>query len=268
MSEFRNLSLDQVVRDVISEEQLDSRDYARLIGIAVRGFYYIYKIADSEVKSVVLPWTNTTLKFIDFPVDYITWRKVGLLIPQIGGKTVVMTLSVNDALKLPQQTDIVAAECTCEEAETVSANALLLQQGLFPFAYYSVFQNAVRGNQLVGEIYGAGGGVSSYGSFREDKPNQRFVFSSEVSTDRGILLEYKANMLSNKDRTVVPWDMREALIAWIKWRMLSRRNSNISEREEQKNNFFDAFNDYYNQQTAMTKDEILDGLYRGLNWLP
>lgn len=268
MSEYRNLSLDQVVRDVISEEQLDSRDYARLIGIAVRGFYYIYKIADSEIKSVVLEWTNPTLKFIDFPVDYITWRKVGILIPRVGGDTVVMTLSVNDSLKLPSQADIVAADCTCDDAETVAGNTALLQQGLFPFTYYSVFQNAVRGNQLVGEIYGAGGGMSSYGSFREDKENSRFVFSSDVSTDRGIILEYKANMLQNKDRTVVPWDMREALIAWIKWRMLSRKNSNISEREEQKNNFFDAFNDYYNQQTAMTKDEILDRIYRGLNFLP
>lgn len=266
MNELRYISLDQVVDDVILEQQMDARDKARLMGLCVRGFYYISRTAESEIKSVVLDWTNTDLRLIDFPIDYIEYRKVGVIVPRARGGCAVMTLSVNDSLKLIQQADIVAAECDCDNADSCSSNSALISQGYNPFDYGMLFRNVVRGNQYVGELFGYGGGESSWGSFREDKANQRFVFSSEVNTARGIVLEYKANLLANKSRTIVPWEMREVLISWINWKQLNKRNSNISEREEAKNNFWDAYNDYYNHETSMTKSEIIDKLYRSLNF--
>lgn len=266
MNELQYISLDDVVNDVISEQQLDARDKLRLLGLAARGFYYISKNASSEVKTVVLSWTNTDLRFIDYPIDYAEWRKVGVMVPRAGGGCVVMTLSVNNNLKLPQQPDIVAAQCDCDDTNTCGGNAALIGQGYNPYDYFTVFRNTVRGGQYVGELYGYGGGESSWGSFRDDKANDRFVFSSEVNTSKGIVLEYKANLLANKSRTVIPWNMREPLISWITWKGLNKRNSNYTEREEAKNNFWDAYNDYYNQETAMTKDEIKDKLYRSLNF--
>jgi len=266
MNELRYLSLDDIVNDVILEEQLDARDKARILALVVRGYYYISKTAESEVKSVLLDWTNTDLRLIDFPIDYMEYRKVGVVVPRARGGCVVMTLSVNDNLKLIQQSDIVAAECDCEDTGACSTNAALISGGYNPFEYYAIFRNVVRGNQYVGELYGYGGGESSWGSFREDTANQRFVFSSEVDTSQRILLEYKANMLANKSRTAIPWNMREVLISWAKWKMLNQRNSNINSREQAKQDFSDAYNDYYNQETAMTKSEIMDRLYRSLNF--
>lgn len=257
----RYTTLQEIIEDALGEEALDARYAARLIPIAVRGWNTLFREALTETKTVILTFDNPNIRIIDYPYDYDYYTKIGVVVTTGTGTKKIMTLSLNQYMYKPTDADIAQANCTCETAETMSENLAAMQGGEIPFTYYTIFSNAWRGGQYVGELYGMGGGESSAGSFVPDDANARFVFSSHLPLDCEIVMEYKRFATTDMANTRIPLYAREAMIAWVKWRMLNRVNSSIGERREAQIRYEEEAYKLYEQQVSLTKSEIYDRLY-------
>lgn len=255
---FNNyVTLRDVIKAYLGEENLDQRHYARILPIAVRGYQKLYGEVIKGVKTALLPFSNPDVRIMNFPDDYVYYTKIGVIVNWgSNGTPVIMTLSRNDRLHLFTQEEIAEAACNCDEDATVSGNLQLLTDGFMPFNTNTLFKNVVRGGQVIGELWGAGGGISSAGAFREDKDNRRFIFSNDVPMDSIIIMEYKTSGVERGLETRIPLDAQEALIAWIGWR-LNKNNRNMER-------LFDReYKQLQYRQNAVTMSEIYDVLERG-----
>ena len=262
---IRYTTIEQIIQHAIGEEDLDARYMAKLVPIAVRGWNTIYREADNEIKTVILTFDNPNIRVIDYPYDYDYYTKIGMTV-QCGCTKKILTLSRDQYMYRPSNSDIAAANCDAE-CGTLAEDCDNIQNGLTPYSYYSVFQNAWRGGQFVGELYGMGGGESGIGSYINDDMNSRFVFSSNVPTTSQIVLEYKRVGTTEMANTRIPLIATESMIAWVKWKMLNRHNSSIGERKEAQIRFEEEIYKYYEQQESMTASEILDELYQGAGFI-
>lgn len=263
----RYTTIEEIIQHVIGEVEMDSRIAARLVPIAVRGWNTIFREAVKETKTVVLPFVNPNIRVIDYPFDYDYYTKIGVTIDTLGGTKKIMTLSLNQYMYKPTNEDIAQANCTCESSGVLSTDLATIQNDQVPFGYYSIFQNAWRGGQYVGELYGLGGGESAAGCFVPDDLNSRFVFSNDVPIQSYIVLEYKVVGTINGANTRIPLIATEAMIAWVKWKMLHNRNSGIGERREAQMRYEEEVYKYYEQQQSLTASEILDELYEGAGFV-
>lgn len=257
------LTFDDIARDVMNELMLDQRHYIRILGFVKRAYSEIYSIALPAVKTVLLEFENPNMRIIDFPIDYVYYTKIGLINAYgATGTPVIMTLSRNDRLHQFTDEEIAAANCTCEESTDITTNLANLANGLMPFTQYSVFNNVIRNGQVVGEMYGAGAGMSSFGSYREDTENFRFIFSNQVPIDSLIALEYKSTGLEKGVNTRIPVIAREALIAFAKWKTLDNPRNSISDRQLYKRQALEARRALKYRVSTPTISELLDVLER------
>ena len=266
MSNVRYTTIEEIIQHAIGEEDLDARSAAKLVPIAVRGWNTIYREATSEIKTEILTFPNPNIRIIDYPYDYDYYTKIGVTVTMGGGTKKIMTLSRDQYMYKPTNADIVTANCTCDST-TTAEDLAAIRAGSMPFPYYSVFQNAFRGGQFVGELFGAGGGESSAGSYITDDINGRFVFSSDIPTSESIVLEYKRVATTDMANTRIPLYATEAMIAWVKWKMLNMRNSGIGERKFAQIRYEEEVYKLYEQQVSLTGSEILDELYQGAGFI-
>ncbi|HRG27395.1 MAG TPA: hypothetical protein PLJ00_05870 [Chitinophagales bacterium] len=252
-------TFDDIVNMVISEKELPSTTYTRLLKLASRGWNVIFREIMPDKISVPLYMTNRTLKLLDFPVDMDDWCKLGVIVVRGGGTKVLVTLSRNEEIYLPNQDDIIAAECTCETSDTTST-LTAVYNGYMPSAYIERYSN-FRGGIEVGEMFGVGGGESCAGSFRVDHNNQRFAFSSDVPSDIQIVLEYKPNGSFKGKYTKIHDKAVEALLAFVSWKSLHERNSNVKDRMAAERLFKTEVINLKDTIDPPTMDELLDLLY-------
>lgn len=263
----RYTTIEEIIQHALGEEELDARYAARLVPIAVRGWNTIFREATTETKTIILTFDNPNVPVIDYPYDYDYYTKIGVVVHGVNGTKKIMTLSLNQYLYSPTPADMVAAQCTCDEAETTAENLQAIQNGENPFSYYVVFSNAWRGGQFVGELYGLGGGTSSAGSFKPDDANGRFIFSNDIPTHTEIVMEYKRIATTEMSNTRIPIWATEAMVSWVKWKMLNRHNSSIGERKEAQIRYEEEVYKLYEQQVSLTKSEILDELYESAGFI-
>lgn len=257
------LDYDTIVEDVLSELNLDQRHYARILSLVVRGFQEVYTGTLPSVKTVLLPFSNPNVRVIDFPFDYSYYTKIGIICAYGPSATpVLMTLSRNERLRLITPEEVAAANCTCEESTDITTNLENLAAGLMPFSEYTIFNNVIRNNQVVGEMFGAGSGMSTHGSYREDTENFRFVFSNEVPIDSLIALEYKSTGLESGSNVRIPAMAREALIAFGKWKALDNPKTSGYDRRVYKEQWIEARKMLLKRISALSMSEILDVIER------
>ena len=256
----RYTTIEDIIQHVIGEEALDARSAGRLVPMAVRGWNVINREATNDVITRILEFDNANVRVIDYPFDYDYYTKLGIIVTAQNGTKKVMTLSLNRYMYKPTDGDITQAQCTCANG-TLQEDMQNISFGAMPYNYFTVFQNSWRGGQYVGELFGIGGGESAAGSFTPDDQNARFVFSNDIPTTAKIVLEYKQVATANGSNTRIPIFATEAMIAWVKWKMLNRMNSGIGERREAQLRYEEEVYKLYEQQESLTKSEILDELY-------
>lgn len=256
----RYTTIEEIIQHVIGEEGLDARSAGRLVPMAVRGWNTINREATNDVITRILEFDNPNIRVIDYPYDYDYYTKMGVIVTGPAGTKKVMTLSLNRYMYKPTDKDIADAQCTCESG-TFQEDLQNISFGALPYNYFTVFQNSWRGGQYVGELFGIGGGESAAGSFTPDDANARFVFSSDIPTTGKIVLEYKQVATTAGANTRIPIFATEAMISWVKWKMLNRMNSGIGERAEAQRRYEEEVYKLYEQQESLTKSEILDELY-------
>lgn len=256
-------SFDDIVQEVLSELLLDQRHYARMLGFAIRGYNDLYSSTLPSVKTVLLGFENPNIRVIDYPFDYMYYTKIGMInYYGASGTPVIMTLSRNDRLHFLTDAEIAEANCTCDESSDITTNLENLANGLMPFTQYTIFNNVIRNGQVVGELYGAGAGLSALGSYREDTENCRFTFSNQVPIDSLIVLEYKSTGLEKGTDTRIPVIAREALIAFVKWKALDNPRNSISDRQLYKKQWLETKRTLRYRLNTPTISEVLDVLER------
>lgn len=253
----------QVIRQLLNQEDLTQRHYAKFIPLVKRIYGLIYRKALPNVKTELLTFKNPNIRVIDLPWDYAHYTKIGMIV-QLGpsANPVFMTMSLNHRLHKLTNEEIVAANCDCDTSDDITTNITNLTNGLMPFDQYTLFRNVIRGNQVVGELYGAGNGVSALGTYIEDRENWRFVFGNEVPTDAIIAVEYKSTGAESGPDTRIPLTAQEAMMKGLQWLMLNHKNSSIFERDKAEKMFYNEVKQLYRTLNNPTLSEILDVLER------
>jgi len=253
------ITIDQIVRDVINDNELDLRAYERILGIAVRGYKFIYTRALPGRVTQLIP-IHASRKIAMLPRDYVTYYKVGVVFKDNNGNDIIYTLSLNKDLLSPDEA--VYTHCDCPESDSVSSNVGTLQSGYTIGDVIYEYANAYRGTTPVSyPIYGYGGGESAAGSFKIDEENGWIVLGSDVPTDyTEIALEYKSNGIKGKE-TRIPDVAHECLIDWVKWKMLNTKNSSATDRREARLDFADSLAEVQAYTKPLRIDEILDIFY-------
>jgi hypothetical protein len=149
----------------------------------------------------------------NFPPDYLSWVKIGIM--DENGK--LSTLKVNNSIS------------TVKDTNPNRLNYLTADvQGGFPFLNSPFFLNYYY-NGIYQPLFGATGGLVTYGECRVDEENKVIVFPPDFKYT-SILLEYISAPEKSGDYTV-PIACQEAVIAYIKWKMkLGTREEYMAEK--------------------------------------
>lgn len=174
--------------------------------LGLRGLESMHYNISAEPKTVRLPVNaNQT---VNFPADYVDWVKVGIL----NNKGELNTLKINNALtKFKDNNPNRLSLLTPDITDTWLSNAN-------PF-YLNYFNNGIYGT-----LYGAGGGIVTYGECRIDDVNNIIILSPDFKYE-SVIFEYISSPEKDIDY-MVDVRLREALIAFIAWKcnLDSRQN--------------------------------------------
>lgn len=176
-----------------------SGDEDRYWIMAFRGLSMLHYNIKAEPKTVRLP-VNGNLT-VDFPPDYVSWVKVGIL--NQNGE--INTLLVNRALtkykdNFPNRLSALTPDITDG----------WVNNGVAPYVNY-------YNNGCYQTLYGVGNaGVVTYGSCTIDETNNIVVLDPNFRYD-SILFEYISSPEKDSDYKV-DVRLREAIIAFIEWK--------------------------------------------------
>lgn len=239
------VSLRQIVMSLKSRmKELDMLDYEMLMQLAIEAYTIlnIYHTSHYEVKYIKLNGKNV----IDLPPDFIDYTKVAI---NLCGR--YYTLTLNNKLIPPQgescglPLEQVAAGC-CE------TGAVPLPQNGYAFIPH------YRGNTFIPTFYAAGGGLSYAGQYRIDYENRQMIV---VGVPNGeIVIEYKSSGVRKGDKTFVPLQCREAIIAWIRWQLAEYGHIQANP-DRLKQNYFEEEALMKALDLSRTYDEYMDIMY-------
>lgn len=166
----------------------------------------LYVGQDTEIKTAVLEVDNV----ISLPCDFVYETKVGIL-----HNNCLAVLSLDKSIK-PQ----------CETQEESTHQVADIFAGVFAGDVYP-FYNCFRGGDFLGELYGYGRGVHCAGYYNIDKKNGEIYIGSLVPEGAEIVIEYKADGISNGLK-LVPTEMEMCLSYWAKARFYEERKDYTS----------------------------------------
>lgn len=197
MNTARYVTLEEVVKEYISQAELNMAHYRRLWNIAFRGLedmsFNIYQ-TPKTAKIPVLP--NKTVKL---PGDYVAYTKIGVL----NSEGEVATLSKNPNLSL------FASELS--NRTDLNTDAPVDPTNIRDFVYLNYDNNGSLFN-----LYGLGGFLMSAGNFNIDEDAGVIILDNGFAYDY-VILEYLSSPREDEEYKV-PIIVKEALISWIAWK--------------------------------------------------
>ena len=197
MNTARWIQLEEVVKEYISQAELNMAHYRRLWSIAFRGLedmmFNIYQMPKT-MKLTVLP--NKTVKL---PGDYVAYTKIGVL----NSEGEVATLSKNTNLTLFAQ--------ELSNRIDLNTDAPVDPTNIRDFVYLNYDNNGSLFN-----LYGLGGFLMSAGQFNIDEETGIIILDNNFEYEY-VILEYLSSPREDEEYKV-PILVKEALIAWIAWK--------------------------------------------------
>jgi hypothetical protein len=191
--------LKQVVSLALDECEKSIGSFDQFWLFAFRGLVdLLYDIAWEPI-TVRLPINGN--KTVSFPVDCISWLKIGIL----NNNGEVSTLKINNSLttlkdKNPNRLNYLTADIT---------------DGL-PFLLNSPYYLNYFYDGVYQPLFGVGGGLIQHDSCRVDDENRVVILPPDFKYN-SIIFEYLSSPEKNSDYTV-KLSCQEALIAFIKWK--------------------------------------------------
>jgi len=197
MNTARWVQLEEVVKEYISQAELNMAHYRRLWNIAFRGLddmmFNIYQMPKT-IKLTVLP--NKTVKL---PGDYVSYVKIGVL----NSEGEVATLAKNTNLTLFAQ--------ELSNRTDLNTDAPVDPTNIRDFVYLNYDNNGSLFN-----LYGLGGFLMSAGQFNIDEETGVIILDNKFEYEY-VILEYLSSPREDEEYKV-PILVKEALIAWIAWK--------------------------------------------------
>lgn len=233
------IPLEQAVFSVMNEtREFTSDNFEYYLQLAIEGYRSINIFDQNILKVVHLQPTQNGV--IELPCDYISYRKIGVL---MNGQ--VWTLTLNNDLSLPRH------EC-CNQVQ----GEQMFQDNRFAYYYAPHYYN---GAYLDG-MYSMGGGVNiSY--YRIDEEMNQLVISPNIMY-KEIILEYKSTGISMDSKTMLPVTSLEAVKSYVHWKRLEYDSKVPYNDKARKQQLYDEeVIKLRNLENKFTKEEFLDMFY-------
>lgn len=191
--------LKRVVTYFLDQYNLPHDEMDKAWVISFRALQDLNQQIAAEPKTLRIPVSGN--KTVPFPVDYLSWTKIGIL--DANGE--VSTLKINNAIsKLNDNSPNRIARLTPDIANSLP---ILANNPIFYNYYY---------NGVYQTLYGVGGGLVQYGECTVDNNNRVIVLSPNFQYD-SIILEYLSSPQDDNDYEV-QMVLQEAIIAFIEWK--------------------------------------------------
>lgn len=199
------------IRDIVDDYLAESNNYSdnevlRYMRLAERCIttLNLFTLNTISIKTIEV---NKTINTVNLPDDCLRVIRVGTILPN--GR--IYTLTVDNLLSLKDDL------YSCEEKVINEENINVLS-----------YDNS---NILYNKNYNFRGGISEFGTYRINESLRRIELNESVILD-DITIEYVSSGLKSDGVTYIPAIIREAVIAFIKWKELNRTNSTYNERAE------------------------------------
>lgn len=209
------ITLDEVIKEYLSQAELNMAHYRRIFNIAFRGLEDLSFNVFQQPKSVQLPvLPNLTVRL---PGDYINYTKVGVM--NENGE--VATLMRNDNLTLN------GVELSTRLDDNTDGQADL--SNIRDFVYLNYDNNGGLYN-----LQGIGSFLVGGGEFKVDD-NLGLILLDNSFSYSYIILEYLSSPREDESFKI-PIQVKEALIAWIAWKdiqykVMGRRFQEVSKNQ-------------------------------------
>lgn len=213
-------TLDKIVRSsliAMGEESLHK--YARCLQFAMECFKDFHMDSANDVKTVRL--TMNAVKQVELPLDFVDWVKVGIV---IGDRIKVM--GVCETLPILTERD------SCGELQpygsSVPANFIPFNSISFGGYYFMNYTN--EWGELLGGVYGIGGGYTDEGYFRvlrNQGDHGLLQFNSDVNTT-DVYMEYISNGFDPKAESIINSYAEKCIQFYVHWRVSQHKNGAAS----------------------------------------
>ncbi len=241
------LSLRQIVMSYKARKRSPSmNDYEYLMQLAIEAFTYIniFQVEHTDVAYLQLDHKNC----VDLPSDFIDYTKVAI---DLCGRYYTLTLN-NDII--PPRPDL---KCGLP-IEEIAAGCC--ENGTHPIpsdGYY--FVPHYRNDTLIPTFFAAGGGWSMAGQYKIDRERRQLIVTGVPKSE--IVLEYRSSGVKIGEKTFVPSQYRECIIAFLAWKEIeyghAEGNLGYAERRYKQEETLVKTLDY-----ARTYEEYLDMMYQ------
>lgn len=161
-----------------------------------------------EPKTLRLPVSGN--KTVQFPSDYVSWTKIGILTNE--GK--VSTLRISNSLTTFKDTNP-------NRLSQINGD---INSGFQTLTSLPYFLNYYFDGQYM-PLFGVGGGLVQYGECRVDERNNVVVLAPDFQYD-SIIFEYLSSPEMDGDYQILS-SMKEAVIAFIAWKMKLNTRENF-----------------------------------------
>lgn len=228
MHTAKYISLEDVVKNYMSEADYSGAAFLRMYHLAIRGYDDIWQDISRAPKTRKL--TVLDNKTVELPSDYVQWIKVGV----INEKGEVATLRRNDKLSGYAATD----NSRNAVLPTLTSDQLLDTKD---YMYRNFYDDGINNYY---NLFGLPAGTQNIGEFKVLDEDGVIILSPEFG-DSEIILEYLATPYQEGETVLIPIQIREAIIAWLAWMDIrsraSSRRVNIGEKQIRRR-------EYYNQR--------------------
>lgn len=229
------MTLEDVVKEFLSEAEYTQHKALRLQKIAVRGLLDMHMDVSGFPTTTELEINSDTLT-APLPSDYITYRKIGYV-----SAGVIVPFAENPRIKL------YPPDGGCEPPnENNQVTETALSNGFYNYPYWGAYGvSTLAPNGLYGGFSTMGGSAAYICDFRIDELNGQVQFG--LNPDVTIVMEYLANpKMVNGKYTVHPFDV-SAIMAWMAWRDIENTKGVPSNEKNRK------MSEYYRERGQARK---------------
>jgi hypothetical protein len=224
-------TIKSIADDVILELGIDESYKLNMIRFAERGITEFSGLHLEDTKTVLLQIDPDSLTS-PLPMDYMMFSRIGVFY-----KNQIIQLSSNSRLKYDRQIECGGSDTDKETFD----GSLYLGQG--------------KHGQ-----YGFRGGKSEYGDYIIDTKNWNIQFSTYADN---IVLEYVSTGIEKNGQTYVLEGMREALIAWCKWKWAEGNNQKMLGYYE--GQYYNEVKKFRRKYIRLSLQEYKDAIFESLS---
>ena len=197
MNTARWVTLEEVVKEYVSQAELNMAHYRRLWNIAFRGLEDMSFNIYQTPKTAKLPVMSN--KTVRLPGDYVSYAKIGVL----NSEGEVATLSKNPNMTFYGQ--------ELSNRTTINTDAPVDPTNIRDFVYLNYDNNGELFN-----LQGLGSFMMSAGQFNVNEDDGIIILDNNFPYEY-IILEYVSSPREDEEYKV-PIIVKEALISWIAWK--------------------------------------------------